>query len=225
MMVSYKYLSSPVKFDTQNVIVLVVENKELFRNTIVSLSNGNEDDVLIISKNFTPLDYSKQICLVDNPIIINCKNKRLQTKVNSELATAINELYFNEFDLVQNSISNLIYKLSELLDFNFFSVTEINSQSLVKFLSFEPKFESDANSLSNLLFYLELLKNHLNIECFVITNLFLYYSKEELDLLFNSLKLKNIYVVAIENHSPKYSDNNFKLAIVDDSLCSIVDDL
>lgn len=223
-MVSYKYLSSPVKFDTKNVIALVIENKELFRNTIVSLSNGNEDDILIISKNFTPLDYSKQICLIDNSILIDFKNKRLQSKVNSELATAINEVYYKEFDSVQNSISDLICKLSELLDFNFFSVAEINAQSLVKFLSFEPKFESDTNSLSNLLFYLELLKNHLNIECFVIINLFLYYSKDELDLLFNSLKLKNIYVVAIENQSPEYSNSNFKLAIVDDSLCSIIDD-
>lgn len=225
MMLAYKYLNRPVKFENKNVVVVAVENKDLFRLAIMSLVNGNEEELFVISKNFVPLDYGKQVCFVQNPLILEMKNKRLQSSVNSRLASALNELYFKEFDSVQNSISNLILKLSEEADFNFCPSREVDALSLVKFLDFEPAFSNDDNDcLMNLLFYMELMKKHLNIECFIVSNLFLLFSEEELELFFYSLKLKNIYLAVIENSAPSFPSDYFKLAVVDSSLCTIIDD-
>lgn len=226
MMLAYKYLNLPVKFENTNTVVLAIENKDLFRYAIMSLLSGNEDELFVISKDFVPLDYGKQVCFIQNPLILELKNKRLQSSVNSQLASALNELYFEELDAVQNSISTLIVKLSEETDFNFCSSREVDALSLVKFLDFEPAFsnEDDNDCLMNLLFYMELMKKHLNIECFIVSNLFLLFSKEELETFFNSAKLKNICLVVIENSAPSFSSDYFKLAVVDNFLCTIIDD-
>lgn len=109
------------------------------------------------------------------------------------------------------------------LTLNFFSSAEITPQSIVKFLSFEPKCDITESSLDNLLFYLELFKKYLNIKCFVTYNLFVYYEFDELKELFKSLKLKNILLLDIENKVPDYSMDDIIISVVDNSLCSIVD--
>lgn len=177
----------------------------------------------MFSENFEPLDFKKDICFIKNSLLLDFKEKRLQTKINSDMAQILNEVYFNEFEKLQSSFSQLVFKFAENFDFEFFSSAEITPQSVVKFLSFEPKINVFESPLDNILFYLELFKKYLNIKCFVTFDLFIYYDSDELTELFKSLKLKNIFLLDIENKVPDYEIEDIFVPVVDKSLCSIID--
>lgn len=223
MMISYKYLAEPMVFDNKNINILVLENKAVFREAYLSLSSNEENNGFVFSENFEPLDFQKNVCFVQNALLFDFKNKRLQNKINSDMAQMINEVYFVEFEKLQSLLSQLVCKFSENFDFEFFSSAEITPQSIVKFLSFEPKFDNADSPLDNLLFYIELFSKYLDIKCFVTFDLFVYYDLNELSELFKSLKLKNIFLLDIENKSPCCKTDDFVVSIVDESLCSIID--
>ena len=107
----------------------------------------------MFSENFEPLDFKKDICFIKNSLLLDFKEKRLQTKINSDMAQILNEVYFNEFEKLQSSFSQLVFKFAENFDFEFFSSAEITPQSVVKFLSFEPKINVFESPLDNILFY------------------------------------------------------------------------
>lgn len=223
MMISYKYLAEPMVFDNKNINILVLENKAVFREAYLSLSSNEENNGFVFSENFEPLDFQKNVCFVQNALLFDFKNKRLQNKINSDMAQMINEVYFVEFEKLQSLLSQLVCKFSENFDFEFFSSAEITPQSIVKFLSFEPKFDNADSPLDNLLFYIELFSKYLDIKCFVTFDLFVYYDSNELSELFKSLKLKNIFLLDIENKAPCCKTDDFVVSIVDVSLCSIID--
>lgn len=223
MMISYKYLAEPMVFDNKNINILVLENKAVFREAYLSLSSDEENNGFVFSENFEPLDFQKNVCFVQNALLFDFKNKRLQNKINSDMAQMINEVYFVEFEKLQSLLSQLVCKFSENFDFEFFSSAEITPQSIVKFLSFEPKFDNADSPLDNLLFYIELFSKYLDIKCFVTFDLFVYYDSNELSELFKSLKLKNIFLLDIENKAPCCKTDGFVVSIVDESLCSIID--
>lgn len=158
MMVSFKHLSRPMSFNNTNVNVLVLENKKVFRDAFLFLSSDDENNAFVFSENFEPLDFKRDICLIKNSLLLDFKEKRLQTKINSDMSKILNEVYFDEFEKLQYDFSQIIFKFSENFDFEFFSSSEITPQSIVKFLSFEPKCDIAESSLDNLLFYLELFK-------------------------------------------------------------------
>ena len=187
------------------------------------MSSNDENSAFVFSENFEPLDFNRDICFIKNSLLLDFKEKRLQTKINSDMSKILNEVYFDEFEKLQYDFSQIIFKFSENFDFEFFSSAEITPRSIVKFLSFEPKCDITESSLDNLLFYLELFKKYLNIKCFVTYNLFVYYEFDELKELFKSLKLKNILLLDIENKVPDYSMDDIIISVVDNSLCSIVD--
>ena len=223
MMISFKHLSRPMSFNNTNVNVLVLENKKVFRDAFLFLSSNDENSAFVFSENFEPLDFNRDICFIKNSLLLDFKEKRLQTKINSDMSKILNEVYFDEFEKLQYDFSQIIFKFSENFDFEFFSSAEITPRSIVKFLSFEPKCDITESSLDNLLFYLELFKKYLNIKCFVTYNLFVYYEFDELKELFKSLKLNNILLLDIENKVPDYSMDDIIISVVDNSLCSIVD--
>ena len=223
MMVSFKYLSKPMSFGNTNVNILVLENKKVFRDAFLFLSSDDESNAFVFSENFEPLDFKRDICFIKNSLLLDFKEKRLQTKINSDMSKILNEVYFDEFEKLQSDFLQIIFKFSENFDFEFFLSAEITPQSVVKFLSFEPKCDIAESSLDNLLFYLELFKKYLNIKCFVTFNLFVYYGFDELKELFKSLKLKNILLLDIENKVPDYKLDDIIISVVDNSLCSIVD--
>ena len=125
MMVSFKHLSKPMRFGNTNVNVLVLENKKVFRDAFLFLSSDDENNAFVFSENFEPLDFKRDICFIKNSLLLDFKEKRLQTKINSDMSKILNEVYFDEFEKLQYDFSQIILKFSENFDFEFFSSSEI----------------------------------------------------------------------------------------------------
>lgn len=63
MRMLYNLMTDPVKFENSNIKLLVIENKIQFRNTILSLQNGDEEGLFVFSKDYKPLDFLNQLDL------------------------------------------------------------------------------------------------------------------------------------------------------------------
>lgn len=48
----FKYMSEPFDFSKSNAVTLVIENKKLFRHTILSVSECDCNEMFVFSANF-----------------------------------------------------------------------------------------------------------------------------------------------------------------------------
>ena len=85
MRMLYNLMTDPVIFENSNIKLLVIENKIQFRNTILSLQNGDEEGLFVFSKDYKPLDFSKSVRFIDNALSFNLADKKLMSKINSDL--------------------------------------------------------------------------------------------------------------------------------------------
>ena len=81
MKMLYKYMSETVNIEDTGAILLVIEDKHLFRKTVLSVYHNNEDELFVFSENYKPLDFAKNIRFVDNILTFEFADKKLMTKV------------------------------------------------------------------------------------------------------------------------------------------------
>ena len=57
-------MTEPVDFEDSSTILLVIEDKHLFRKTVLSVYRNNEEELFVFSENYMLLDFAKthKIC-------------------------------------------------------------------------------------------------------------------------------------------------------------------
>jgi len=112
--------------------------------------------------------------------------------------------------------------LAKEYDFDFYFCNNIETSAFLKLFAFTPHNDSE-NSAERLVRYLKLLKNYLGIKCFLLQNLHLYLSDEEIEMILSSAVAHNICIVDIENSVPAKISKSESLIVIDKDLCEIVD--
>lgn len=222
MKMLYKYMSETVNIEDTGAILLVIEDKHLFRKTVLSVYHNNEDELFVFSENYKPLDFAKNIRFVDNILTFEFADKKLMTKVSASLENMCNENFFDEIMQLRESCNSLCSKLSKEYDFDFDFCDSIETSAFIKLFAFTPRNDS-VNSTERLIRYLRLLANYLGIKCFILQNMHLYLSENEIDELLRTVSMHNICIVDIENSVPKCISKLEKLIIIDNDLCEIID--
>lgn len=93
----FKYMSEPFDFSKSNAVTLVIENKKLFRHTILSVSECDCNEMFVFSENFKPLDFSKSVKYVDSVLTFEFSDRKMMTKVNSFLKICVIQNIFRKF--------------------------------------------------------------------------------------------------------------------------------
>ena len=76
-------MSAPVDFENSCIKLLVIEDKRLFRKTILSVYHNDEDELFVFSENYKPMYFSKSIRFIDDILTFEFADKQLMTKVNA----------------------------------------------------------------------------------------------------------------------------------------------
>jgi CRISPR type II-A-associated protein Csn2 len=97
---------------------------------------------------------------------------------------------------------------------------EIDVSGLLKLLAFKVNKEG-LSSAEQLIMYLKLVARYLKTDLFFIQNLHLFYSKEEIEGIYDDILLNQLNLVILENYQEKYVLMNEKYLIVDNDLCII----
>ena len=83
---------------------------------------------------------------------------------------------------------------------------------------------TDSNSfLENLINYIKFIQNYTPVKCFILLNIHLYLSNEELELFYRDIINNHIKLLVLENY--KFFDRHSfeKIIILDKDLCEIVE--
>lgn len=220
MMIAYKYLSKPINLKN-GVYHLVIENKSLFRKTLTALSEKDGDDWFVISENFNPMDLNKTSFFADNALLFEMNNKKLMTKIYSDLTQRANEVLYEEMMRLRSAILNFAEKLSFEFDFDYIYDGDIDASDIIKMLNFKVRNESEEHGESLMLFF-SLLQKYLGIKLFICFNLNTYFSDEEISALSLMAESANISILNIES----FLFNNYgkdRISIIDKDLCEIID--
>lgn len=220
MMIAYSYLSKPISPEF-GISTLVLENKTLFRNTLLALIKGEEDEYFVVSENFTPLDIKKKTVFIDNILSFNGCDKKLINKINADLETAANELFFDDITKIRAMLIGTAEKLAFEYDYDFSFDSDISTSSLIKLMDFKVRSETE-NPIEKIIILLKLLKKYLGIKLFITCNLGLYYDDSELKELNNTLQTTEIYLLNIENSNIPKAENS-RIFIIDKDLCEVID--
>lgn len=222
MKMLYKYMSAPVDFENSCIKLLVIEDKWLFRKTILSVYHNDEDELFVFSENYKPMYFSKNIRFIDDILTFEFADKKLMTKVNASFENMCNVNFFNEINNLRECCNSICESLAKEYDFDFDFCNNIETSAFLKLFAFTPRNDSE-NSAERLVRYLKLLKNYLGIKCFLLQNLHLYLNDEEIEMILSSAVAHNICIVDIENSVPAKISKSESLIVIDKDLCEIVD--
>lgn len=214
----FKYMSEPFDFSKSNAVTLVIENKKLFRHTILSVSECDCNEMFVFFENFKPLDFSKSVKYVDSVLTFEFSDRKMMTKVNSFFENLCNTKYFPQISEIKALCVSLCCELSKENDYDFQFCESIETMALVKLFSFAPADASDDN-VGHLLRYFKLMKEYLGIKCFIVQNLHIYLDDSECENLLESAVMHGIYLLNIENSVPKEVSEYEKLVVIDNDLC------
>lgn len=220
MMIAYKFLTKPI-FVKNGVYNLVLENKELYRNTLISLINGEANDWFVISENYNPIDFNRIGFYINDILSFNVNDKKLLTKMNTDLVLKTNELFYEDIFEIKSGLLVLAEKLAFEFDYDYSFCDDIDTASLIKILRFKVRDDSD-DILESLVLMVKLLQKYLNIKLIFCSNLFIYLSIEEIASLSKMMQLIGMPILNIENRAPLEFEKS-RITIVDSDLCELVD--
>lgn len=222
MKMMYKYFKSPVDFENKRIKLLIIENCHLYRATVLDLAEENGSEMFVFSENSTPVDFGNKIKFINDVLTFPFADKKLMTKINSDLEKFTNTTYYSELCAIRQACLLLCNHLAQDYDFDFEFCDNIETISLIKLFSFSPK-DDTSDSIERLLRFIKLLNMYMGIKCFVVKNLYSYFSDEELEEFYRNIEAQDVNMVILENIAPENISSKVQPIIVDKDLCVMVD--
>ena len=202
--------------------VLVIENKESFMQfsfDIWNQSNG-KDGIVILSERDKSVRFDKSVELVINPFGINFNDKKILTKVYSELEELCTESYIEEISFINANIVSLFDMLEQKIDYPIHFSIDTDLKGLFKLQEVKIE-ESEDGFLDRLISYIKLIHQACNVRMFVFVNLKTFFSNDMIEELYKACVYEEIIVVDVENHDFGKEIEMEKYFIIDEDLCLI----
>ncbi len=218
MMIVFKDSNTEIKFDCYRFHTLVVENKPLLRNITFSFYNQIPEDYFVFSDNYEPFEFCKKGIYISNVIGFDMNNKKLTSKINTILERLLTNELCGEFLDIKSKLLILAEKLVRESDFIVDCDYDISPHDIVKLFGFEIR-RQDNGFAEDFIRYVQMLVRYVGVALIVVSDIHNFFSKEELDLIFNTLLLNEVYILCIESVQPEAPSQYEKLHVVDCELC------
>ena len=221
-MLAADFLSKPMKIGSDSVSVLSVENKKLYRDIVGAFVDEHTEEMnIVFSQDFKPFKYKGNVCFVNDYYKLDLSSAIIK-KLYENLERFCNDEMQEETNALKVQIFNFLDRLVLNYDYDFNYSLDINIVDLFKIQNLKPYITSK-NLLCSLLDFLVIIKKYTHIRCFVLLNLHLYFTDEEIVHLYEDLIYNDISVLVLENSS-NFSKSKFEtIRIIDNDLCEIVE--
>ena len=221
-MMAFEYLTQTIDL-SPGITHLIIENKKLFRKTLLSLATDEGGDLFVVSEDFRPFDFKKKVFYFSDVLNISLSDKKISNKIISELESVTNELYLESLNDIKLQLLDLAEKLSFYFDYDYSYTDNLETSSLLKLLEFRVRDDS-SGSLESLVLCVRILQKYLGIRLVMVRNLSLYYTAEEISELNSTFESIGFPLVNIECNAPM-RDMSGKFVIIDEDLCQVIDTL
>lgn len=201
--------------------VLVIENQNAMAQIIYELSeqyNGNDGN-FILSDNNNLLKFNNLISLVLNPFFINCNEKKIISKLHSQLYDLANDIYYEKTKTLESDIINYLNILIDFLPYDLIFNYEFDIISLFKLQTV--KLDQNLLSLTDkILNYIKVCADLTDIKLIIFINLKSFVNEFELLEIYKISSYCKINLLLIENLQ-RCKMNNECITIIDSDMCLI----
>lgn len=213
---------SQIVFQENRVQVLCIENAGYFSRTIQELLYQRETGKgkFVLSDGADVCELGKTTELILSPFQLNFDDKRFQTNIVKRLVQIANEDEYLESQEIRNSILQYFYQLTGRLEYDVEVGSEFDIQQLVKLANVRPAF-SDESLEASVVDYFSLLRDVLGIKLILCVNLRNYFAAERLKSFYETILLKKINLLLLENFAKNDKIDCEDWLIVDEDLCEI----
>lgn len=221
MKIAYEDFATVINTSNKNITSLVIEDaRTLYRFlTAVKMAILGLDSNIIISKNDTPVNMTKEVILLSDFVNFDINQKHLLTKIIGELSDiSVNERFYeltqNLLAQTEDHIMNIAMDLPCEIVFD-----KLNIQSILKGIGVS--ILDDYDSLEErILAYMELVRTLEGERLFILANARCFISQERFELMVNDILLKEYEILFVDcMEYPKVEGEN--RLVIDKDLCEI----
>ena len=209
-----------IVFNDGSVTPLIIENPVTLRNYILELNNqinGKEGD-FILSENNQEISIAKNLLFVPNPITLEFDEKKINAKVNKDLLLLISrnpEIQKSTFPLL-SMLENYAESVMEEYGYNI-TYGDIDEAGVIKMLNFRinQEYISPADKLIE---WMNFSHDILQIDNFIILNLCLFFTEEEVQILCSEASSLKHNILLLERSNIYNLPNSI---LIDNDNCEI----
>lgn len=224
MMVNFDFLSAPIVLKDDKTQVLCVENQKLFRKIYTAFINGElEENNIVFSDEYVPFKFKGNICVINDYFSLSYSSSVMK-KLYEQIENFCNIEQAKETLELKTHIVNYMESIVKVFDYDFEFNYDINLIELFKTVNLTPAVDK-TEALNCLLDYMLIINKYAAPKCFVLMNLHLYFTIEEIELFYRDIVDRHICLLVIENMSCFEKSNCENVLVYDRDFCEIVEDL
>lgn len=222
MILQHQLIEKNFYLKENKVNVIVIEDAKMFRSLNFQMKNQTEGEGggFLLRKDLDILQFEKHIAFIDNLLALDDNFNNLKNKLYKSLETEANQYFIDEARLLHSEIVSFISKLHQSIDVPYQVNADAKISDILKSVNYQIAYDQD-NLLDNLTKYCDLVNLVTNKEIFVVNNLKLFMSKEELERCYNYIFQKKYYIILIEGSFPQYQLDCEEIFLLDGDLCEI----
>lgn len=220
--VVHPLISSDIELSANCPNVLVIEHPQMLVSMVEQLDmalEGMENEVRLLENNKICKDIEK-IFFIKNIFELDFNNKKLQ---NALIKRLVKELLNHE-----HGLNEIYLRGAQILDQAIFTLdttveisTDLDITKLLK--CYAPTIEKEYDTmLEKVVAYTNVLIEFSHLRCLIFLNIQSYLTKEEIKLLYEHCRYKEVALLFIESFR-RYKLDNENCIIIDEDLCEIVE--
>ena len=224
MILIHKNISNPIKFDEENINVLILENKKFFIdkvNEIIDQVDNNSGNFILMTEKGEELNFSKNCDVVTDLFSLNFDSKKIKTVILNELKNIANtESYFTKIKNLEENIRELMLEIMYNCDYELELTEEFKISKLFKIFDISIS-QNYSNMAEKFISYIDILTDILKIKLVFCVNILNFFEEVDRIEIYKYILAKKKNVIFIENN---YSYKNIeyeKKYIIDKDFCEI----
>lgn len=215
-------LEEPVEIKSEAVSVLVLENARAFRGLTLSLldSSLGLDSDICISRDYTPLVFSKIADLISFPPSADPNSRRVLNYLHQQLSDiAVSENYYIKTSNICSEINSYIYEILDEFPCNL-TAEEIDPLSLIKAAKAGVDI-TDSSLAERLCDYMDIVSLCSKIGIFIFISLKDYLENKELKEVYKFAEYNGYKLLLVESHEREKIEGEVK-TVYDSDYCRII---
>lgn len=212
-------LGLEVDFDENQVINLTVESSDAFADFVYNLYKqvgGDEGDFVMAEAEKT-LSMAKNACIVTNPLIVNCEDRRIMNQLYKNLSDHVAKEHFEKFAEVNQHIIGFVDYVINTSEYNLVTDTDFVVANLLKYCNVHISTEYE-NFAEKFIDYLRAVKTICKLDVVFVINLKQYFNENYLFEIYKFCFYNKIFLVNVENIKSEAIEGD-KYVIIDKDLC------
>ena len=221
MKLYYPEIIPEIIFTENRPVVLSIENQRLYREFLADLwvQKDGGDGKISIQDDAKEKKLSKDICVITSPLNLDCNDRKIISKVYSQLKEKLLEEHYQEYISVNSHLTSFLDEILQEEIYPFSFELEPNIEDLFKLYHVHLDYES-SDLLEQTVNYIALYHQVFRCEYYIIVGLKAFFTNEELERFYEFCSYEKVMVLLVESISrPALSNENN--IIIDEDNCVI----